>query len=83
MPKHSTSSGLVEFSNVHLVTPNGLESGELWIQEGGAIVDPQERFWQRSDTSETSHRRIDCQGMLLCPGMIDIMYAALATKEHP
>ena len=62
---------LVQFVNASLVTEDGLRrQGELWVQ-GGHVVDPQARFWQRE--AKATDRRIDCKGMLLAPGMIDIM----------
>lgn len=68
----SSRPSFVELVNAQLVTPDGLKKGGLWMQEGGSIVDAQERFWQRQEES-ASHRRVDCNGMLLCPGMIDVM----------
>lgn len=66
----SDGAFLVQFHNAKLVTPAGLVAGDLWMQ-GGAIVDPQARFWQRRRAA--ADHRIDCQGMLLAPGMIDVM----------
>ena len=68
----TASAPISEFFNASLVTPKGLALGELWIQ-GGSIVDPQARFWQQNADPTSTHRRIDCNGMLLCPGMIDLM----------
>ena len=72
-PPDTASSGLVQFTNAALVMPDGLVTGELWMDpESRTIVDPQDRFWQRSDTPQ-KHRILDCHGLLLCPGMIDVM----------
>jgi len=72
LPVHTARSGrslLVQFYHAKLVTERGLVEGELWMQHG-VIVDPQERFWQRDSTA--ADRRIDCKGMLLAPGFIDV-----------
>ena len=66
----SDGAFMVHFHNAKLVTPSGLVAGDLWMQ-GGVIVDPQVRFWQRRRAA--ADRRIDCQGMVLAPGMIDVM----------
>ena len=62
---------LVQFFNAKLVTGDGLVDGDLWMH-GSTLVDPQSYFWERSH-AKAADRRIDCQGMLLSPGMIDIM----------
>ena len=60
---------LVQFHNAQLATPKGLVAGELWIQHG-KIVDPESRFWQRNLSA--ADRRIDCGGMIIAPGFIDL-----------
>eukprot|EP00966_Prymnesium_polylepis_P041682 967849-Prymnesium_polylepis.1 len=68
----SERSLLVQFHNVKLTTAGGLVDGELWMQNG-SIVDPQGRFWQRDGSAALGHdRRIDCKGMILAPGFIDV-----------
>ena len=63
------ASHLVKFQNVRLATPAGLINGELWMQHG-KIVNPESRFWQRE--SSAADRRIDCRGMIIAPGFIDL-----------
>lgn len=75
-PIRGITEPLCQFHNAMLVTEDGLREGDLWVQ-GGKIVDPEDRFWQRACVSDDSlraaDRRIDCEGMLLAPGFIDIM----------
>lgn len=64
---------LTKFVNARLVTPSGsTELGELWVQ-GDKVVDPCARFWQRGEAKFASDRRVDCQGMLLAPGFLDVL----------
>lgn len=63
---------LVQYHNCRLATPKGLVKGELWTQRG-RIVDPQTLFWQRqAETATVADRRIDCGGLILAPGLIDV-----------
>ena len=63
---------LVQFYNAKLVTPQGVvEEGDLWVHQG-RIADPKDFFWERRSPS-SADRRIDCHGMLIAPGCIDIM----------
>lgn len=65
----SERSLLVQFHNAKLATPDGLVDGELWMQHG-SFVDPEGRFWQRD--ASAADRRIDCKGMIIAPGFIDL-----------
>ena len=71
-PPAAVPSGpvLTQFFNAMLVTERGLVQGDLWML-GDKLVDPQSQFWERS--AKAVDRRVDCQGMLLAPGMIDVM----------
>jgi len=63
---------LVQLFNAKLVTSDdGLVDGDLWML-GSTIVNPRSHFWDRTH-AKAADRRVDCQGMLLAPGMIDIM----------
>lgn len=65
----SATQLLIRLYNARLATRSGLTYGELWIQNG-KIVDPETRFWNRE--SSAADRRIDCLGMIIAPGFIDI-----------
>ena len=69
VPK-AEESMLVQFYNAKLITPGGVVEGDLWVYQG-RIADPKHFFWERR--SHSADRRIDCHGMLLAPGCIDIM----------
>ena len=67
----SSGPHLIQFHNAKLVTEAGLVEGDLWMH-GSRLVDPQAHFWDRSHT-KAADRRVDCQGMIIAPGMIDVM----------
>ena len=64
------SSRVVRYKNALVVKPGEPVPflDELWVQ-GGKIIDPQKYFY---DVSKRADEEVDCNGMILAPGYIDI-----------
>lgn len=64
------SSKVVRYKNAKVVKPGEPQPilDELWVQ-GKTIIDPQKYFY---DVSRRADEEVDCKGMILAPGYIDI-----------
>jgi len=64
------STKVVRYKNARIVKPGEPHPilDELWVQ-GGKIIDPQKYFY---DVSKRADEEVDCKGMILAPGYIDI-----------
>lgn len=64
------SARVVRYKNARVVKSGKPLSiiDELWVQEG-KIIDPQKYFY---DVSKRADEEVDCKGMILAPGYIDI-----------
>ena len=45
-----------------------LELGDVWVRDG-KIIEPLKLFYE---TKESAHTTIDCRGLIVAPGFIDI-----------
>ncbi len=52
-----------------------LEEGDVWVQ-GGKIIDPLKLFYEEKRAPDSV---IDCSGLIVAPGFIDIQINGLAT----
>ena len=61
---------VVRYKNARVVKPGKPWPiiDELWVQ-GGRIIDPQKYFF---DVAKRSDEEVDCKGLILAPGYIDI-----------
>ena len=61
---------VVRYKNARVVKPGKPRPiiDELWVQ-GGRIIDPQKYFF---DVAKRSDEEVDCKGLILAPGYIDI-----------
>ena len=64
------ASRVVRYKNAQVVKPGQPQPilDELWVQ-GGTIIDPQKYFY---DVSKRADEEVDCKGMILASGYIDI-----------
>lgn len=61
-------AAVTQFRNCEVLREGGLVPGDVWVREG-RIIDPQALFY---DEKKVPNRVIDCRGMLVAPGFIDI-----------
>eukprot|EP01137_Pigoraptor_chileana_P002589 Opistho-2@2353 len=59
---------VVRFVNCRIVRDGCVVHEDLWVHRG-KIIDPQSRFWEVGKDADI---RIDCAGLLLAPGFIDL-----------
>ena len=68
-----TPGQVTKFRNCKLLRGGEIVQDDLWVKHG-KIIDPESRFWEamKSDEVEAADVVVDCRGMLLSPGFIDV-----------
>merc|ERR1712166_462634 len=68
-----TPGQVTKFRNCKLLRGGEIVQDDLWVQHG-KIIDPESRFWEAvlGDELEAPDVVVDCKGMLLSPGFIDV-----------
>ena len=62
-------SGVIcKYHNCQILSKGKIIREDLWVRNG-IIEDPRHLFYTEKRSADTL---IDCQGLLICPGMIDI-----------
>merc|ERR1712086_923182 len=68
-----TPGQVTKFRNCKLLRGGEIVQDDLWVKHG-KIIDPESRFWEAvlGDELEAADVVVDCKGMLLSPGFIDV-----------
>lgn len=67
------SDEIIQFKNCRLIRNHRLIVEDLWIQNG-KIIDPEPVFFEQKIPA---HRQINCDGVIIAPGFIDIQINGL------
>jgi len=62
---------VVRYTNCRLLRDGALRHEDLWVQ-GGRVVSPQELFWGGKRKRALADTVVDCKGMILSAGLIDL-----------
>lgn len=67
---------VIRFKSGRVCSDEGvLELGDVWVQ-GGKIIEPLKLFYQEKRSADTT---IDCRGLIVAPGFIDIQINGTCT----
>ena len=70
----SRAEDVVRYTNCKLLRDGALRDEDLWVQEG-RVVSPQELFWGGKRKRALADTVVDCEGMILSAGLIDLQVA--------
>lgn len=59
---------IIQLTNCHIIRDRQILKDDLWIRNG-KIINPEPIFYTERKQADL---RIDCQGMLIAPGYIDL-----------
>lgn len=76
-------SDIIKFHNCFLLRDGEIVKDDLWTC-GGKIVNPEPIFFDKKETADV---QINCQGLLIAPGFIDVQvngtnFFTLKKKNH-
>lgn len=80
MPASSDSHPLItKFTNCRLIRGDNLFEDNLWVR-AGAIIDPELCFFDEKRKADIT---IDCEGLVIAPGFIDLQINGNICKPYP
>jgi N-acetylglucosamine-6-phosphate deacetylase len=59
---------IIQFINCRLLRNHEIITDDLWVRDG-IILNPEKLFFEENVTADEF---VDCQGMLIVPGFIDV-----------
>jgi len=59
---------IFQFTNCSILRDHNIIAEDLWVRNG-KVIDPEKVFF---DEKRTADEKVDCNGVLICPGFIDI-----------